>query len=314
MADTDSSSERVAVLGGGQLGRMLGLAGIPLGLALPLPRPVGRGARRRRSAISSSVRSATRPPSRRSRAAPGRRPTSGRACRPTRSASSPPPCPCARRPVARGVAGPAGREGDVPRARHRHARVRGGRRPRPSSSRGRRGGRPARGAQDPPRRLRRQGTRRCCARPSDLDDAWDDARRRAADPRAVRAVRPRAVGRWPCAGSTATSRAGPWSRTTTRRHPPRQPSSGTRPRRRAPTTRRRRSRPPARRARLRRRARGGALRRRRRAARQRDRAAGAQLRPLDDRGRGDQPVREPSPRGARAAARLDRPAWDRARW
>ena len=32
MADTDSSSELVAVLGGGQLGRMLALAGIPLGL------------------------------------------------------------------------------------------------------------------------------------------------------------------------------------------------------------------------------------------------------------------------------------------
>src|SRR4029077_13592404 len=32
MADTDSSRELVAVLGGGQLGRMLGLAGIPLGL------------------------------------------------------------------------------------------------------------------------------------------------------------------------------------------------------------------------------------------------------------------------------------------
>ena len=40
MADTRSSSELVAVLGGGQLGRMLGLAGIPLGLAFRFLDPV----------------------------------------------------------------------------------------------------------------------------------------------------------------------------------------------------------------------------------------------------------------------------------
>ena len=39
-----------AVIGGGQLGRMLALAGRPLGVALPLPRPVARRVRRARSA------------------------------------------------------------------------------------------------------------------------------------------------------------------------------------------------------------------------------------------------------------------------
>ncbi len=42
-----------------------------------------------------------------------------------------------------------------------------------------------------------------------------------------------------------------------------------------------------------------------RAARERDGAARPQLRPLDDRRRGDEPVREPSARRARLAARLD---------
>ena len=69
---------------------------------------------------------------------------------------------------------------------------------------------------------------------------------------------------------------------------------------------------PARRPRPRRRPRGGALRRRWRAPGQRDRAAGAQLRPLDHRGRGDQPVREPPPSDPRPAARGDRPVGARA--
>ena len=64
----------------------------------------------------------------------------------------------------------------------------------------------------------------------------------------------------------------------------------------------------ARRLRLHGRARGRALRRRRDAARERDRAARAQLRALDDRGRGDEPVREPPARRPRLAARLDRGA------
>ncbi len=53
----------VACIGGGQLGRMLGLAGIPLGLVVPLPRPrgrrlrAGRGrARRRRVRRSGGAR------------------------------------------------------------------------------------------------------------------------------------------------------------------------------------------------------------------------------------------------------------------
>ena len=51
-----------------------------------------------------------------------------------------------------------------------------------------------------------------------------------------------------------------------------------------------------------------ALRDRRRRARERARTARPQLGPLDDRGRGDEPVREPHPRGARPPARVDRAA------
>ena len=57
--------------------------------------------------------------------------------------------------------------------------------------------------------------------------------------------------------------------------------------------------------RLHRRADHRVLRRRRAADRQRDGAARPQLRPLDDRGRRDQPVREPPARDPRPAARLD---------
>ncbi len=64
----------------------------------------------------------------------------------------------------------------------------------------------------------------------------------------------------------------------------------------------------ARRARLRRRARARALRRRRPPAGERVRPARPQHRALDDRRRGDEPVREPPTGRARAAARLDRAA------
>ena len=60
-----------------------------------------------------------------------------------------------------------------------------------------------------------------------------------------------------------------------------------------------------RRARLRRRAGGRAVRGRGEAARERVRAACPQHRPLDDRRRGDEPVREPRARRSRAPARLD---------
>ena len=120
MADTDSSSELVAVLGGGQLGRMLGLAGIPLGLELPLPRPVAGRARRRRSATSSSGalgdEAALAEVARDADVVDLR--VGGRAGRrgalPRRRRARAP-----GRPVARGVAGPPRREGDVPPARHR---------------------------------------------------------------------------------------------------------------------------------------------------------------------------------------------------
>ena len=64
----------------------------------------------------------------------------------------------------------------------------------------------------------------------------------------------------------------------------------------------------ARRARLRRRARARAVRGRRPAARERVRAARPQHRPLDDRRRRHEPVREPPARDPRPAARLDRRA------
>ena len=50
------------------------------------------------------------------------------------------------------------------------------------------------------------------------------------------------------------------------------------------------------------------------AARERDGASRAQLRALDDRGGGDESVREPSPRRDRDAARLDRSHAGRAPW
>ena len=69
----------VAVLGGGQLGRMLGLAGVPLGLGFRFLDPVDRPRPRSRSGRWSSARSTTSSRcSRRSRA-PRSSPTSGKA-------------------------------------------------------------------------------------------------------------------------------------------------------------------------------------------------------------------------------------------
>ena len=303
----------VAVLGGGQLGRMLGLAGIPLGSAFrfldPSPeRARGRGRRPRRRS-----RSATKPRSPRWRAAPTSSPTSGRACPPTRRASSPADLPV--RPGARslevsqdrlaeketfaalGIATPAfaavddraGLDAAVDRRRRLPGR-----------------------AQDPPRRLRRQGPARA-ATGADARRRVGRARRRAAHPRVARAVHRElsvlavrgldgAVACWPLVenqhegGILRVSRA---------------PAPGVDAD--AAGARRGSSRPAPRRPRLRRRARGRAVRRRRRAARQRDRASRAQLRPLDDRGRGDEPVREPPARGARVGRSARPRRADRAR-
>ena len=148
----------VAVLGGGQLGRMLGLAGIPLGLGFrfldPSPaapaQSVGDAGRRR---ARRRARAAARP-SRARRSSP----TSGKACPPTRRG-------CSRR-----TATPSTRR----RARSRSSqdrlvekttfrelgipvrRVRRGRRPR-RPARGGRDDRAPGGAEDPAGRLRRQG-------------------------------------------------------------------------------------------------------------------------------------------------------------
>ena len=121
----------------------------------------------------------------------------------------------AGRPVARGGAGPAHREGDVPPARHRHARVRAGRRPRRARRRDRGHRRPPGGAQDPPRRLRRQGPARA-ARPDDVDEAWAELGGVPLILESLVAVRPRALGARGARRSTARWRAGRWSRTTTR--------------------------------------------------------------------------------------------------
>ena len=65
--------------------------------------------------------------------------------------------------------------------------------------------RPARGAQDAPARLRRQGPGRA-PRPAARRGRVARARRRAADPGGVRRLRPRAVASSPCAAATARPR------------------------------------------------------------------------------------------------------------
>ena len=123
--------------------------------------------------------------------------------------------PAARRRRARGVPGPGRREDHVPRARHPGRRLRAGRRRRRSS--------PPRSPRSAPRRSSRPGAAATTARarrrsttPADAPAAADAlARRRAADPRAAHPVRPRALDHRGRAASTATSAPGRSSRTST---------------------------------------------------------------------------------------------------
>ena len=189
------------VLGGGQLGRMLALAGHPLGIEFRFldPSPaapagalgplvvgelgdVDRARRARRGRDGRHLRVGGRARRRRARSRPGTH-------------------RCARPPRARRGPGPARREGDVPTARHRRRCVRGRRRARRTSTRRRRVGLPAvlktrRGgydgkgqrAADTGRHRRRVGR----------------ARRRSAHLRGARPVRPRASVARGARRSTAT--------------------------------------------------------------------------------------------------------------
>ena len=153
------SDDPLAVLGGGQLGRMLALAGIPLGLRFRFLDPVaGRAGRRggrprgRRPRRRCDASTRSRPGADRRHLRVGGRPR-GAAARFARRA-----CPVAPAPDALEVAQDRLAEKTtfaelgIPTA---HVRARGD--PRRPRARGRpRSGSP-RPAQDPPRRLRRQG-------------------------------------------------------------------------------------------------------------------------------------------------------------
>ncbi len=214
---------------------------------------------------------------------------------------------------ARGVPGPPDGEDDLPRARHPRVPVRRGRRSRRAARRGRRDRAP-RGAEDPSGRLRRQGpggAARARRRRARVRGAGG---RRAVDPRGLRAVRPRGVR----ARGAQARRSHP--RLAAGREPPRgrDPAgvdrTGDRRGGRAPGRRQRLRDEAARALRVRGGHRGRAVRGRRHARRERDGTARAQLGALDDRGRGHEPVRESSPRGARLADRLGPGRRRRARW
>ena len=272
----------VACIGGGQLGRMLALAGLPLGLSLPLPRPVaGRAAR---GEVGELVVGAYDDPDALDRLADGADVVTYEFENvPSRRRARVGAVPAAAR--ARARPGPARREGALPRG--------SGSRPR-ASARSTETGLPG-ARQVAPARLRRQGPaprRRAGA-----------ARRTTSSPRSsspfdrelsIVAVRGRdgETRFWPLAENVhrdgilrglararrgrAAGRGGGASR---RRLLDELDYVGVLARR--------------------------AVRRRRPAARERVRAARPQHRPLDDRRRRDEPVREPPARDPRPAARLD---------
>ena len=137
--------------------------------------------------------------------------------------------------------------------------------------------------------------------PADVDAAWDAARRCAADPRGVRPVRPRAVDPRRARPRRRGRAAGRSSRTSTATASCTSPRAGARRRRRAAGARRGAASAPLLDALdyvgvlavelfdV-----DGTL------LAERDRAARAQHGPLDDRGRGHEPVREPPARGRSA--------------
>ena len=271
----------VACIGGGQLGRMLGLAGLPLGLELRFLDPVAGRVRAGGRASSSSATTATPTALDRLARRRGRRhlrvrerPRRGR-----RRASVPSPAP---RALERGQDRLHEKElfrslGD-PDGAVRHARGDGA----------------ARARQVAAARLRRQGPAAGRRGRSALGEG-ELAEELVPFDRELSIVGVR--------GRDGETRFWPVGENVHRDgilRVTRAPARG-----RAAARGRGDLRGAAGRARLRRRPRRRALRGRRPAARERVRAAGAQHRALDDRRRGDEPVREPPAGDPRPAARVD---------
>ena len=268
----------VACIGGGQLGRMLGLAGLPLGLSLPVPRPRGRRLRGRRGrARRRRVRR-----SRRARAPGGRR---GRRHLRVRERAG--RVGCGRRRRARGRraragAGPPAREGALPLAGIPTARF---------------GDLETTGvpALVKTRRLGYDGKGQRRAEEIEPLAEGELAEELVPFDRELSIVGVRGRGRRDALLAGRRERP-------SRRDPPRHPRTrggraaggGGGDLHDAP-----------RRARLRRRPRGRAVRGRRPAARERVRPAGPQHRALDDRRRSHEPVRKPSAGDPRPPARRD---------
>ena len=209
---------RVAVLGGGQLGWMLGLAGIPLGLLVRVPR--SRSPARRPRAVGDLVVGAlddVAAAAQRGRRAPTSSPTSGKACPRRPRARSKPTRPCYPPPRALDVAQDRLVEKTTLRgARHRDRAVRArSTRPPTSTPRSTTIGLPG-GAEDAARRLRRQGPGRAARRRPTSTRAWTELGARAVHPRGLRRRSTASCRSSRCAAATARSRAGRWSRTTHR--------------------------------------------------------------------------------------------------
>ena len=268
----------VACIGGGQLGRMLGLAGLPLGLELRFLDPAPDACA---GAVGELIVGAYDDPDGLERLARG-------ADVVTYEFENVPVEAAARVGAVPGVAAlergqdrlhekELFRSLGIPTARFGSLEETG-----------------AAGArQDAAARLRRQG-------PAARRGAGGDRRGRAR--RGARPLRPRALGRRrPRPGRRDPFLAGGRERAPGR-HPAGDPRTGAG---RAAARGGGAVRGAAGRAGLRRRPRGRALRGGRPAARERVRAAGAQHGALDDRRRGDEPVREPPPRNPRPPARAD---------
>ena len=302
---TPAALMSVGIVGAGQLGRMLALAGYPLGLRVPVP---GSGARcPRRPGGAAAARRVQRPAAARARSrarcevvtfdwenVPVDEPR-GRRPRARARASAPPPAALAtgqdrvaeKRLFERlGIPTTRWRAVDSPH----------------SSSRAVRAHRPARRAEDAPPGLRRQGPGDRCAAPADVERRLGAARLRAAALRGVRALRLRGVGHRRAQRERRARRLPAVRQRARRRDPARSRAPRTGPPRWQRAARRHLARV------LEHFRYSGILTieffvRARTPHRQRDGAARAQLRALDHRGRRHQPVREPPARHPRPAAR-----------
>ena len=306
----------VAVLGGGQLGRMLGLAGIPLGLGFRFLDPSSAAPAQSLGllvvgALDDDV-SLLKTVEARGRSSP----TSGRASPPTRRACSRPAGTPSTRRRGRSRSPRTGwsrrrrsaRSG-IPVAEF--ANVETLRRPQHAAV----DDRPARGVQDPPWWATTARARSSCATRASSKPAF--AELREGRPLILEAMVPfeRELSILAVRGRDGDVRVLAAGREPARRRDPAHvPRAGAEPRSDAAGHRRGLRPLAARGARLRRRARGRAVPGRRRAARQRDGAPRAQLGALDHRGRGHEPVREPPARDPRLAARRDRCPRRQRRW